>query len=117
MTRAAVSGKEAAGKEAAGGREVYRVDWVPGTDLLHGVCHCGAGHTAQDPVAMWEWMLGHPEGHREGHLAGTSGTSGAAPDEDSGAAPDTAPDGDSDAAPDTDAAPDGDTAPDGDSDG
>ncbi|KOV61964.1 hypothetical protein [Streptomyces sp. MMG1121] len=46
--------------------EVYRVDWQPGTDLLRGICHCGAGHTAQDPVAMWEWMLGHPEGHRPG---------------------------------------------------
>jgi hypothetical protein len=44
--------------------EIYRVDWLPGTDLLHGTCHCGAEHTAQDPVVMWEWMLGHPEGHR-----------------------------------------------------
>ncbi|MFV8186184.1 hypothetical protein [Streptomyces sp. AF1B] len=50
--------------------EIYRIDWLPGTDTLHGTCHCGAEHTAQDPVAMWEWMLGHPEGHRshpEGH--------------------------------------------------
>lgn len=68
MTRAALSGEE-----AAGGREVYRVDWVPGTDLLHGVCHCGAEHTARDPVAMWEWMLGHPEGHVDGHRAGATG--------------------------------------------
>ncbi|SOE07843.1 hypothetical protein [Streptomyces sp. Ag109_G2-15] len=44
--------------------EIYRIDWLPGTDLLHGTCHCGAQHTAQDPVEMWEWMLGHPEGHR-----------------------------------------------------
>ncbi|MFF3411930.1 hypothetical protein ACFYW8_38415 [Streptomyces sp. NPDC002742] len=43
--------------------EIYRVDWLPGTDVLHGTCHCGAEHTAQDPVAMWEWMLAHPEGH------------------------------------------------------
>lgn len=43
--------------------EVYRIDWMPGTDLLHGTCHCGAEHTAQDPVEMWEWMLGHPVGH------------------------------------------------------
>jgi hypothetical protein len=49
-------------------REIYRVDWIPGTDVLHGTCHCGAEHSAQDPVAMWEWMLGHPEGHRpQGH--------------------------------------------------
>ncbi|WP_089103869.1 hypothetical protein [Streptomyces hyaluromycini] len=44
--------------------EIYRIDWLPGTDVLHGTCHCGAEHTAQDPVEMWEWMLGHPEGHR-----------------------------------------------------
>ncbi|MFE2067066.1 hypothetical protein ACFXDH_32605 [Streptomyces sp. NPDC059467] len=44
--------------------EVYRIDWLPGTDVLHGTCHCGAEHTAQDPVEMWEWMLGHPEGHQ-----------------------------------------------------
>ncbi|MFD0251286.1 hypothetical protein ACGFOM_14390 [Streptomyces sp. NPDC048594] len=44
--------------------EVYRVDWLPGTDVLHGTCHCGAEHTAEDPVAMWEWMLAHPRGHR-----------------------------------------------------
>jgi hypothetical protein len=43
--------------------EVYRITWVPGTDLLAGRCHCGAEHTDQDPIAMWEWMLGHPVGH------------------------------------------------------
>ncbi|MGW3666738.1 hypothetical protein [Streptomyces sp. NPDC005141] len=43
--------------------EIYRVDWLPGTDVLHGTCHCGAEHTAKDPIAMWEWMLAHPEGH------------------------------------------------------
>ncbi|GHA26787.1 hypothetical protein GCM10010372_28260 [Streptomyces tauricus] len=48
--------------------EVYRIDWLPGTDVLHGTCHCGAEHTAEDPVEMWEWMLGHPEGHTpQGH--------------------------------------------------
>ncbi|MFF3503827.1 hypothetical protein [Streptomyces sp. NPDC003247] len=43
--------------------EVYRVDWLPGTDVLHGTCHCGAEHSAEDPVEMWGWMLAHPEGH------------------------------------------------------
>ncbi|NGN62331.1 hypothetical protein G5C51_00190 [Streptomyces sp. A7024] len=43
--------------------EVYRVDWMPGTDLLHGVCHCGAEHVTEDPVEMWQWMLAHPVGH------------------------------------------------------
>ncbi|MFI7505121.1 hypothetical protein ACIBVL_42970 [Streptomyces sp. NPDC049687] len=47
--------------------EIYRIDWLPGTDVLHGTCHCGAEHTAQDPIEMWEWMLGHPEGHRPEH--------------------------------------------------
>ena len=44
--------------------EIYRIDWLPGTDVLHGTCHCGAEYSAQDPVEMWEWMLAHPEGHR-----------------------------------------------------
>lgn len=49
-------------------REVYRIDWLPGTDLLHGTCHCGREHTSQDPVEMWEWMLAHPQGHEpQGH--------------------------------------------------
>ncbi|OQD56208.1 hypothetical protein BM536_007745 [Streptomyces phaeoluteigriseus] len=51
--------------------EVYRVDWLPGTDVLHGTCHCGAEHAAQDPVEMWEWMLAHPEGHRPPGPGGT----------------------------------------------
>lgn len=51
--------------------EVYRIDWLPGTDVLHGVCHCGAERTAEDPVELWEWMLGHPNGHRpNGHRPG-----------------------------------------------
>lgn len=52
--------------------EVYRIDWLPGTDILHGTCHCGAEHAAQDPIEMWEWMLGHPEGHRPAAGAGLS---------------------------------------------
>ncbi|MCQ8193095.1 hypothetical protein [Streptomyces rugosispiralis] len=43
--------------------EVYRIDWLPGTDVLHGVCHCGAERTAEDPVELWQWMLAHPSGH------------------------------------------------------
>ncbi|MBL1114043.1 hypothetical protein JK364_16830 [Streptomyces sp. 110] len=49
--------------------EVYRIDWLPGTDVLHGVCHCGAERTAEDPVELWQWMLAHPNGH---HPAGPS---------------------------------------------
>ncbi|MGW2326458.1 hypothetical protein ACWC5C_11890 [Streptomyces sp. NPDC001700] len=43
--------------------EVYRIDWLPGTDALHGVCHCGAERSAEDPVELWQWMLAHPDGH------------------------------------------------------
>ena len=46
--------------------EIYRVDWVPGTDVLRGTCHCGREHTAPGPVEMWEWMLAHPRGHHVG---------------------------------------------------
>ena len=53
--------------------EVYRVKWLPGTDALHGTCHCGAEHTAQDPVEMWEWLLAHPVGHRT-HGTSAEGT-------------------------------------------
>ncbi|MFD5271951.1 hypothetical protein [Streptomyces sp. NPDC058335] len=56
--------------------EVYRIDWLPGTDVLHGTCHCGAEHAAQDPVEMWEWMLGHPEGHRPPGRDGNAGNAG-----------------------------------------
>ncbi|MDH6515276.1 hypothetical protein M2164_001753 [Streptomyces sp. SAI-208] len=48
---------------AASTGEVYRIDWLPGTDTLRGTCHCGREHTSQDPVEMWEWMLAHPNGH------------------------------------------------------
>ncbi|MFE1934136.1 hypothetical protein ACFW95_27945 [Streptomyces sp. NPDC059474] len=51
--------------------EVYRIDWLPGTDVLHGVCHCGAERTAEDPVELWQWMLAHPTGHQPaGHPTG-----------------------------------------------
>ncbi|MDX3047869.1 hypothetical protein PV378_15345, partial [Streptomyces scabiei] len=48
---------------AFGTGEVYRIDWLPGTDILHGTCHCGREHTSQDPIEMWEWMLAHPRAH------------------------------------------------------
>jgi hypothetical protein len=43
---------------------INRIDWEPGSDLLRGTCHCGARHTCDDPIAMWSWLLGHPDGHR-----------------------------------------------------
>jgi hypothetical protein len=45
------------------GDRVVRIEWLPGSDTLVGTCHCTARHEAQDPIAMWEWMLAHPEGH------------------------------------------------------
>ncbi|MEN0139085.1 MAG: hypothetical protein AAGC80_28300 [Rhodococcus sp. (in: high G+C Gram-positive bacteria)] len=46
------------------GENVLRIVWLPGTDRLRGVCHCGAAHEADDPAALWEWLLAHPVGHR-----------------------------------------------------
>jgi hypothetical protein len=48
------------------GDTVYRVHWKLGTDLLVGVCHCGAAHDFEDPVELWNWLLAHPVGHRPG---------------------------------------------------
>ncbi|MBC3191925.1 hypothetical protein H7X46_12710 [Pseudonocardia sp. C8] len=47
------------------GERVYRIHWVLGTDLLRAVCHCGATRDFEDPVALWEWLLGHPDDHTE----------------------------------------------------
>ncbi|MGY1742136.1 MULTISPECIES: hypothetical protein [unclassified Blastococcus] len=43
------------------GASVVRVEWLPGSDRLRGRCHCGAEAEGEDPVAMWEWLLAHPE--------------------------------------------------------
>ncbi|MGB8383518.1 MAG: hypothetical protein WCG47_20095 [Dermatophilaceae bacterium] len=45
------------------GKHVLTVRWVPGSDTLLGVCHCGAQHSAQSPIEVWEWLLAHPVGH------------------------------------------------------
>ena len=49
---------------------VYRVLWVPGSDSLLGVCHCGAEHLSSGPVDVWSWLLAHPEGHDPAPAAG-----------------------------------------------
>lgn len=46
----------------AGGR-VHRIHWVLGTDRLRAVCHCSAEREFDDPVELWDWLLGHPVGH------------------------------------------------------
>jgi hypothetical protein len=40
---------------------VYRIVWEPGSDRLHGICHCGAERYADDPVELWLWLLAHPD--------------------------------------------------------
>jgi hypothetical protein len=48
------------------GDGIVRVHWVLGTDRLRAVCHCGADRLFDDPVALWDWVLAHPEGHGPG---------------------------------------------------
>ncbi|MFI5952127.1 hypothetical protein [Cryptosporangium sp. NPDC051539] len=47
-------------------RRPLRVSWVPGSDLLHGRCHCGAETTGDEPGALWDWLLGHPDHPADG---------------------------------------------------
>ncbi|MGP3938444.1 MULTISPECIES: hypothetical protein [Streptomyces] len=56
------------------GRTVYRVVWQLHTDVLVGYCWCGASHEDIDPIALWEWLLAHPDTH------GDSRTDSDAPD-------------------------------------
>lgn len=41
--------------------KILRVDWVPGSDRLHGRCHCRAEAESDDPVALWDWLQAHPD--------------------------------------------------------
>lgn len=41
-------------------RQVYRVRWTPGGDVLDAHCFCGADATLPDPVTVWTWLLDHP---------------------------------------------------------
>jgi hypothetical protein len=45
------------------GKNILCVLWIPGSDTLVGICHCGARFNAADPIEVWEWLLGHPVGH------------------------------------------------------
>ncbi|HEY9441581.1 MAG TPA: hypothetical protein VIS29_23635 [Streptomyces sp.] len=53
----------AGGTDSGAGSRVYTVEWLPGSDLLLGRCFCGAQQEADDPVALWSWLLSHPGGH------------------------------------------------------
>ena len=48
-------------REVLAGERVLRVNWLPGSDRLRGLCHCGAEAEAEDPAAMWAWLLAHPD--------------------------------------------------------
>jgi len=48
------------------GRNVVRIVWLPGSDSLEGTCHCGATRVADDPIELWNWLLGHPIDHTAG---------------------------------------------------
>ncbi|MFV0131940.1 hypothetical protein ACLGIH_01490 [Streptomyces sp. HMX87] len=48
------------------GENVNRIHWMPGTDRLLAVCHCGARREFEAPVELWDWLLRHPEGHDPG---------------------------------------------------
>ena len=37
------------------------VAWLPGSDRLRGQCSCGATTEAGDPIALWQWLLAHPD--------------------------------------------------------
>ena len=45
------------------GRSVYRIVWKLNTDVLIGYCWCGETHEDIDPIAMWDWLLAHPDTH------------------------------------------------------
>ncbi len=53
-----------------GATVTYRVDWVLGTDLLHGRCQCGAERESEDPIELWQWLTGHPVGHEQSWSSG-----------------------------------------------
>jgi hypothetical protein len=42
------------------GNKVNRIHWVLGTDRLRAVCHCTAEREFEDPIELWDWLLGHP---------------------------------------------------------
>jgi hypothetical protein len=48
-------------REVLVGEKVLRINWLPGSDRLRGLCHCGAEAEGEDPIEMWEWLLAHPD--------------------------------------------------------
>jgi hypothetical protein len=50
------------------GNTIFRIHCRLGTDRLVGVCHCGAEHEAEDPIALWDWLLAHPRHPEDGDV-------------------------------------------------
>ncbi|WP_371750508.1 hypothetical protein OG302_43070 [Streptomyces sp. NBC_01283] len=74
---------------ALASENVYRIHWKLGTDRLLAVCHCGAQREFEDPVGLWDWLLGHPEDHCPGPASQSS--SSCAPSLHRGSSPEAAP--------------------------
>lgn len=53
-------------KDKTHSETIFTVEWLPGTDKLLGICHCDARKESEDPIELWDWLLGHPEGHTNG---------------------------------------------------
>ena len=51
--------------EMLGGPSVFRIVWKLDTDVLVGYCWCGAAHEDVHPIAMWDWLLAHPDTHAD----------------------------------------------------
>jgi hypothetical protein len=58
-----VSALQAVHPEVPVGEHSYRITWIPGQDRMLGICHCGAEQISEDPIELWLWLLGHPDGH------------------------------------------------------
>ncbi|WP_030255746.1 hypothetical protein [Streptomyces violens] len=56
------------------GDSVFRIHWILGTDRLLAVCHCGAEREFDDPVPLWDWLLGHSDDHQAGPESGPAVT-------------------------------------------
>lgn len=48
------------------GEHVFRVVSKLNTDILVGYCWCGEAQESEDPIALWTWLLEHPDGHSTG---------------------------------------------------
>lgn len=45
------------------GPNTFTITWVPGRDVMRAICFCGAELVGDDPLDLWLWVMGHPDGH------------------------------------------------------